>query len=172
MAIQELFNDVGTRVESARKHSREAFAAYVDTQKKALDVLSGNARTLAKTEIGAAKEVYAAAKASFDKARVDGIRQVADQPRAYLPAGRQTLVSTYRETLDLLAKTGDELSTVVGKGYRNVRDKLTGRKPAARKTAAKRKTATGTRKGATRKAAARKTGTARKTGNGTGASTS
>lgn len=166
MAIQELFNDVKGRVDNARKQSREAFKAYIDTQKKALDVVSGNARTLAKTEIGAAKDVYAAAKASFDKARRDGVRQVAGQPRAYLPAGRETLAAAYRETLDLLVKTGNELSTVFNKGYRSVRDKLTGKKPAARKTAAKR--ATPARKTTTRKkkaVATRKTAAAGKAAN-------
>lgn len=165
MAIQELFDDVKGRVDTARKQSREAFKAYLDTQKKALDVVSSSAQTLAKTEIGAAKDVYAAAKASFDKARQDGIRQVAGRPRAYLPASRETLTAAYRETLDLLVKTGNELSTVFNKGYRSVRDKLAGKKPAARKTAAKRSTAA-RKKTTTRKKAAgtRKTATA---GNGT-----
>lgn len=166
MAIQELFDDAKGRVDTARKQSREAFKAYLDTQKKALDVVSSSAQTLAKTEIGAAKDIYAAAKASFDKARKDGVRQVAGQPRAYLPASRETLTAAYRETLDLLVMTGNELSTVFNKGYRSVRDKLTGKKPAARKTAAKRSTAA--RKTTTRKktTGTRKTATTGKAANG------
>lgn len=148
MAIQDIFDDVKGRVGTARKQSREAFKAYVDTQRKALDVLSGNARSLARTEIDAARDVYAAAKAGFDQARRDGVREVASKPRAYLPASRETLVSAYERTFDLLTRTGNELSEVVDKGYRKVRDKLTGKKPAARKTPAKRKTATAKRKSA------------------------
>lgn len=141
MNIQEIFDDVKERVETARKQSRDAFKAYVDTQRKALDVVSDGARSLARTEIDAAKDVYAAARSSFDQARRDGVRQVASKPRDYLPASRETLVSAYEDTLDLLAKTGDELSKVVNRGYRNVRNKLTGKKPAARKVPAKRGTA-------------------------------
>lgn len=166
MGIQDIVSNVKTRVENARKQSREAFKAYVDTQKKAFDVVSNNAQTLAKTEINAAKDVYAAAKSSFDKARQDGVRQVASKPQNYLPSSRETVVSAYKETLDLLVKTGNELSSVVNKGYQNVRNKLAGRKPAARKTAAKRKTAsTGSRKTAAtrKKTATRKSSTASKT---------
>ncbi|MES1943148.1 hypothetical protein PC39_03457 [Salinisphaera sp. PC39] len=171
MAIQNIFNTVKGRVETARKQSREAFKAYMDTQKKALDVVSANAQSLAKTEIGAAKDVYAAAKASFEKARQDGVRQVASKPQDYVPASRDTVVSAYKETLDLLVKTGNELSTVVNKGYKSVRDKLTGKKPAARKTAAKRKSTTTTRKTTARKSTARKSAATRKSGNGTAATT-
>lgn len=170
MAIQNLFNDVKGRVDTARKQSREAFKVYVDTQKKALDVVSSNAQSLAKTELNAAKDVYAAARASFEQARKDGVRQVASKPQAYLPSGRDTLISAYKETLDLLVKTSNELTNVFNKGYQGVLDKLTGRKPAARKTAAKRKSASTT----TRKTGARKSSTtrARKSGNGAVSSTS
>lgn len=142
MTIQELFDDAKDRVETARKRSRAAFKVYVDTQKKAFDLVFGNAQKLAKTEIGAAKEVYTSAKSS-------------------LTAGRETLVSAYRDTLDLLVKTGDDLSTIFGKGYRGVSDKLAGRKPAVRKTPSKR-TNTAARTTTTRKksTAVHKTGTA------------
>jgi hypothetical protein len=165
MVIQELFDDVTGGVETARKQSREAFKAYIDTQKKAFNVVSSSAQALARTEIDAAGDLYAAAKASFDKARKDGGRLVAGKPRAYLPASRDTLVSAYRETLDLLVKTGNELSTVFNQGYRSVRDKLAGKQPAARKIAAKR--ATAARKTPARKQTdARKTAMAAKSGNG------
>lgn len=165
MTIQSFLDDVRGRVDTARKQSRAAFKAYVDTQRKALDVVSNNAQSLARTEIDAAKDIYAAAKASFEQARKDGVRQVASKPQAYLPASRETLVSAYKQTIELLAKTGNDLSKVVNKGYRNVRDKLTGKKPAARKAAPKRKTASKRKSAAkprTRKTGARKTAAARK----------
>jgi len=145
MAIQDLFNDVKTRVDSARKQTQDALKAYRDASKKAVNVVTDNARDLAKTETEAAKDIYAAAKASFDKARKDGVRQVASKPTEYVPASRERIVSAYKETIDLLVKTGNELSDVVSKGYKSVLDKLNGgkkpaKKPAARKTAAKRST--------------------------------
>lgn len=136
-----------------------AFKTCIEVQKKAVGVVSSSTQSLVATEASAAKDVFAAARASFDKARADGARQVARKPQAYLPEGRERLISAYKDTIALLIKTGQELSQVVGNGYKSVLDSFNGKKgaksaakPAARKTASKRTTARKTT--ANRKAAA------------------
>lgn len=172
MAIQDIIKDVRTRVETASKPYQDAFFATIEVNKKAFDVVNKNVRSLANTEVGAAKNLFAAAQASFDKARKDGVREVANKPANYLPEGRDQLVAAYKQTIDLLVKTGNELTDVVSKGYKTVVGKLNGKKPAAKKAAPKKAPA---KKAAAKKPAARKTTakrkstTASKASNGTAA---
>lgn len=162
MKIQEIVSDVRTRVESAGKQYQDAFKAYVDAQKKAFGIVSKNGQTLANTEIGAAKNVFAAAKASFDKARTDGVRKVANNPQAYVPNGRDQIISAYKDTIDLLVKTGNELTEVVNSGYQSVRAKLSGTSKRAKASTAKRSTgAKSTRSSTARKTSSAKSGAAK-----------
>lgn len=182
MKIQEIVSDVRSRVETAGKNYQGAFKAYMDAQRKAFGVVVNNGQTLANTEIGAAKNVFAAARASFDKARGDGMRKVANNPQAYVPNGRDQIVSAYKDTIDLLVRTGNELTDVVSTGYKSVLGRLSG-KPApkkkaagtSRKTTAKRSgtssassskstTSTGTAKQAGSTSGSRKTAATRKSG--------
>lgn len=145
MKIQEIVSDVRTRVGTAGKQYQNAFMAYVDAQRKAVGVVTKNGQTLANTEIGAAKNIFAAAKSSFDKARTDGVRKIANNPQAYVPNGRDQIVSAYKDTIDLLVKTGNELTNVVSNGYKSVLGKLSGETPkktTKRKTTAKAKSTT------------------------------
>lgn len=153
MAIQDVLNDVKSRVETASKRYQGIFNTYVDVNRKAFNVVTSKAQSLANTEIGAAKNIYAAARASFDQARKDGLRQVASKPADYVPSGRDQVVSAYKQTIDLLVKTGNELTDIYSKGYKSILDDVVGKKakPAAKKA-----------KSTTRKAPARKT-TAKRT---------
>lgn len=132
MKIQSVVHDVRQRIETAGRHYQGAFKAYVDAQRKALTVVSRNGQSLANTEIGAAKNIYASARASFERARADGVRQLASQPTSYLPSSRPQLIEAYKTTMDLLVKTGNELNDVVWSGYRNVWGQLRGQ-PALEK---------------------------------------
>jgi hypothetical protein len=172
MKIQSVVSDVRQRLETAARPYQGAFKAYVDAQRKALTVVTRSSQSLANTEIGAAKNIFASARASFDRARNDGLLQLASKPRSYLPRSRPQLIEAYKVTIDLLMKTGNELNDVVSNGYRSVRGELAGQ-PAlenstneatesdgpARKTAARRKTATAS---TAAKATVKKSTTARK----------
>lgn len=166
MKIQEVVSDVRGRVEGTGRQYQDAFMAYVDVQKKMLNVVTRNGQTLAGTEIGAAKNVFAAARASFDKARKDGVRKVASEPQAYVPNGRDQIVSAYKDTIDLLLKTGSELTDIAFDGYRSVLGKLNGKparkKAPARKTTAKRASTKTGASTSSAKPAARKTTAKRK----------
>jgi|GEM_PF-595214 len=163
MNIQNIVSDVRSRVETAGRNYQDAFKAYVDAQRKAVGVVTKNGQTLANTEIGAAKNVFAAARASFDKARNDGVRKVARNPQTYVPNGRDQIVSAYKDTIDLLVRTGTELTDVVSNGYKSVLDKL-GNVPAKSKKTARSasKAKTATKKAPAQTAAKRKTASTRK----------
>ncbi|WP_353180178.1 hypothetical protein [Salinisphaera sp. T5B8] len=137
MKIQEIVSDVRNRVGTVGRNYQDAFKAYFDAQRKAVGVVTKNGQTLANTEIGAAKNIFAAARSSFDKARTDGVRKVANNPQAYVPNGRDQIVSAYKDTIDLLVQTTNELTSVVTSGYKTVIAKLSGETP--KKTATTRK---------------------------------
>jgi len=165
MKIQEIVSDVRSRVGTAGKHYQDAFKAYFDAQRKAVGVVTKNGQTLANTEIGAAKNLFAAAKSSFDKARTDGVRKVANNPQAYVPNGRDQIVSAYKDTIDLLVQTGNELSSVVTSGYKSVIGKLSGetqKKAGTRKTTTRKTSSAGSRKASTAKSASTKTTAAKR----------
>ncbi len=165
MKIQEIVSDVRSRVGTAGKHYQDAFKAYFDAQRKAVGVVTKNGQTLANTEIGAAKNLFAAAKSSFDKARTDGVRKVANNPQAYVPNGRDQIVSAYKDTIDLLVQTGNELSNVVTSGYKSVIGKLSGetqKKAGTRKTTTRKTSSAGSRKASTAKRASTKTTAAKR----------
>lgn len=174
MKIQEIVSDVRSRVETAGKQYQGAFKAYIDTQRKAVGIVTKNSQTLANTEIGAAKNVFAAAKASFDKARNDGVRKVARNPQTYVPNGRDQIVSAYKDTIDLLVRTGNELTVVVSTGYKSVLDVLAGtptkkdaKTTTTRKKSAPAKSASSTTAKKSTTAAKRKTASTRKSTTGT-----
>ena len=165
MKIQEIVSDVRSRVGTAGKHYQDAFKAYFDAQRKAVGVVTKNGQTMANTEIGAAKNLFAAAKSSFDKARTDGVRKVANNPQAYVPNGRDQIVSAYKDTIDLLVQTGNELSNVVTSGYKSVIGKLSGetqKKAGTRKTTTRKTSSAGSRKASTAKRASTKTTAAKR----------
>lgn len=173
MKIQGIVSDVRQQIEVAGRNYQGAFKAYIDAQRKALAVVTSGGTSLANTEIGAAKNIFSSARASFERARKDGVRKLASEPKSYAPKSRAQLISAYKSTIDQLVKTGSELNDVVTTGYRNVLGQLTGatekqvekstEKPveksvapeaSGRKTASRRKTAA---KPATSKTTAGKT---------------
>lgn len=126
MKIQGIVSDVRQQVVVAGRNYQGAFKAYVEAQRRALAVVTSGGSSLANTEIGAAKNIFSSARASFEQARKDGLRQLASEPKNYVPKGRAQLISAYKTTIDQLVKTSTELNEVVSTGYRNVIGQLTG----------------------------------------------
>lgn len=154
MNIQEVVNDTRGRAETVGKQYREALAAYVDMHRKAFSVVTRGSQTLASTEIDAAGNVFAAARANFDQARKDGARKVANEPKTYVPfETTDEIVCAYKDTVDLMAETGNELTAIVSDGYKTILDShkailntLTGNPEAATQAPARKQSA-GTGKG-------------------------
>lgn len=158
--FQQILNNVQTRVAAARKPYQDAFRSYVGVQREAWSVVFSGSRSLARTELGAARDLFAAARANFDAARRDGVRRVATKPQAYVPG--EQVISAYRDAIKQILKTGSDLTDVFAQGYKDVLGKLNGAaaKPAAKKAQSKKaqsKTSTGANSAQAKRPAQRKT---------------
>ncbi|HET7315598.1 hypothetical protein [Salinisphaera sp.] len=148
MIIQDIASNLYQRVERAERTYRGVRQIWRDTQRDAVAIVSHNSRSVANTEIGAAKNIYTSAQAAFRRAKRDGPRKVAQRPTRYVPAGRKQTIAAYRATLKLLGRTRTELTEVASGGYRQMTAQLSGATEAADTAAAK--------SGARRNASARK----------------
>ncbi|AWN16307.1 hypothetical protein [Salinisphaera sp. LB1] len=126
MIIQDIASNLHQRVEWAGQAYRGVRRAWRDTQREAMAVVTHNSRSVANTEIGAAKNIYTSAQAAFRRARRDGLRKVAQRPGRYVPAGRKQMVAAYRATLKLLDRTRSELTEVASGGYQQITAQLAG----------------------------------------------
>ncbi|MGN8160668.1 hypothetical protein ACS8YF_18615 [Salinisphaera sp. SWV1] len=126
MIIQDIASNLHQRVERAGQAYRGVRRAWRDTQREAMAVVTHNSRSVANTEIGAAKNIYTSAQAAFRRARRDGLRKVAQRPGRYVPAGRKQMVAAYRATLKLLGRTRSELTEIASGGYQQITAQLAG----------------------------------------------
>ena len=163
MEIQSVINDVKGKAESYAGQAQNVFKHGVDTVKAANDIVVKNVQKLAEAESATAKDLYSVTVESFNKARTDGVKAVTSNPEAYVPAGRDHIVSAYETGVTTFTKTRDELSKVFTKGFDHIQVEL-GVKPAPKKKAAPKKT-TSAANGATKSATstARKSTTAKRT---------
>lgn len=113
-------------VETTGQRYWNVWRTWRDTQREAFAIVARNGRSVANTEIGAAKNIVTSARAALDRARKDGWAEVAREPMNYVPAGRKQVRSAYRTTLDLFGKTRSELTEVAGDGYRQLRSAWSG----------------------------------------------
>lgn len=154
MTVQTIVSDVKGRVEPLVAKGQEVVTVSVDTLLKANDVVVDGVTTVVKTQVEAGKDLFAAAQASFEKAKSAGIKAVVASPIEYLPDGRERVVSAYNDTVTVVTKTGEEVVKIVKEGYETVTATLTGAPVAAKAAPAK--------KPAQRKAPAAKKRTAKK----------
>lgn len=126
MIIQDIASNLYQRVERAGQTYHGVRQVWIDTQREAVSIVTHNSRSVANTEIGAAKNIYTSAQAAFRRAKRDGLRKVAQQPTRYIPAGRRQMVAAYRATLKLLDRTRSELTEVASGGYRQINAHLGG----------------------------------------------
>lgn len=160
MALQNIVDDVKTRVETLgqeaqnryhklSKQAQDVVKTSTDTAKKAGDLVSKNAKKVAQTNQGAARQVLESTRVSITKAREAGIKEVAAKPVEFLPQGKDPVVKAYQDTVTTLGKTRTDLSKLLKKSADQIRVTLQG-KPVAKKAApAKRKVATTARKATT-----------------------
>ena len=119
MQVQEIIEKAKTRVESLRKEAEtrvekvrgeaksrfelvsgraeNAIKVSTDTLKKAGDLVSTTAKTVAKTNQDAAEDLYGQAKTSVTKAREAGFKAVSEKPADFLPQGRTVVVKAFEE---------------------------------------------------------------------------
>jgi hypothetical protein len=108
MNFQTVVNDLKTRMDALTAQGQEVVKVLPDTLKQANDIVLQSFESLVKSEGSGAKELFASARASFEKARMDGLMAVVSSPVEYLPP-RDKLVDVFNETFEIFSKTGDEL---------------------------------------------------------------
>ncbi|MGH8517008.1 MAG: phasin family protein [Panacagrimonas sp.] len=119
-------NDVKGAVEPFVAKGQDVVTVSLETFKQANTVVVEGVQELFKTNVDAGKDLFAAAQTSFEKARTDGLKAVASKPIEYIPDGREVVVAAYKDSFSIVSKTGEELFSVVKKGYEDVAAKLTG----------------------------------------------
>lgn len=125
MNVESIVNDVKGKVEPYVARSQDVVTLSVETVKQANTIVVDGVQELFKTNVSAGKSLFEAAQTSFEKARTDGVKQFAAKPVEYLPS-RDLVVGAYKDAYAIVSKTGEELVTVVRKGYEDVYAKFTG----------------------------------------------
>lgn len=151
MNVETIVNDVKGRVEPIVAKGQDLVFTGFETLKSVNSIVLDGVSSLVQTHVQAGKDLFAVAQTSFEKARVDGFKAVAADPIAYLPEGKDRVISAYNDTVTVVSKTSDKVLKTVKTGYTSISAKLGGApvrkaKPAARKTT--RKTATKAKKAA------------------------
>lgn len=138
MNFETVVNEVKDGLDLVSSRAQGAAEASFVTLKKANTVVVGGVTGLVKTHTEAGKTLLDAGVASFEKAKTDGLMAVVANPIVYLPAGKDTIVEAFTDTVDTLTKTGEKLVKVIVAGYETVANEIAGIKPV--KKTAKKKT--------------------------------
>lgn len=126
MGVETIVNDVKGAVQPYVVKGQDVVTLSFETIKQANIVVVEGVQELYKTNFDAGKDLFAAAQSSFEKARTDGLKAVATKPVEYIPDGRDVVVAAYKDSFSIVTKTGEELLSVVKKGYEDVAAKLSG----------------------------------------------
>jgi hypothetical protein len=139
MNVETIVSDVKGRVEPIVAQGKEVVAkgqevvqTGFETLKSANSIVVEGVQTLVKTNVEAGKDLFAAAQTSFEKAKADGIKTVAANPIAYLPEGKERVISAYNDTVTLVTKTGDELVKTFKQGFDSINATITGEQVVAK----------------------------------------
>jgi hypothetical protein len=126
MNVETIVSDVKGKVEPIVAKGQDVVQAGFETLKSANGIVVEGVQTLVKTNVEAGKDLFAAAQTSFEKAKADGIKTVAANPVAYLPEGKERVISAYNDTVTLVTKTGDELVKTFKQGFDSINAVITG----------------------------------------------
>lgn len=126
MNVETIVNDVKGAVEPYVAKGQDVVTLSFETLKQSSSIVVEGVQDLVKTNVDASKSLFNAAQSSFEKVRADGIKAVVAKPIEYLPEGKEVIVSAYKDSLTIVTKAGEELVSVVKKGYDDVSAKLMG----------------------------------------------
>ncbi|MEK6807010.1 MAG: hypothetical protein AABY95_10235 [Pseudomonadota bacterium] len=133
MNFETVVEEVKGGFELVSSRAQGAAEASFKTLVKANDVVVGGVQGLVKTHTEAGKALLDAGLSSFDKAKTDGLMAVVANPIVYLPAGKDTLVDAFSDTVDTFTKTGEKLVKVIVTGYETIANEIAGIKPVKKK---------------------------------------
>lgn len=161
MNFDTIIKDVQTQVEPILEKGQElleqgqdAVLSGFETLKTANGIVVTGVQNLVKTQVEAGKDLFALAQTSFEKAKTDGFKAVAADPIAYLPEGKDRVISAYNDSLTLVTKTGDKLAKTFKNGYESFVAELNGETVTPKKATRTAKKAAGTAKKAAKSVAA------------------
>lgn len=126
MNVETIVNDVKGAVEPYVAKGQDVVTLSFETLKQSSSIVVEGVQDLVKTNVDASKNLFSAAQSSFEKVRADGIKAVVTKPIEYLPEGKDVIVAAYKDSLTIVTKAGEELASVVKKGFDDVSAKLTG----------------------------------------------
>ncbi len=140
MNVENLVNDVKARADVVVARGQEVVEVSVETLKAGTAIVVEGVQELVETNVTVGKELIELAQASFEKAKTDGIKAVAANPIAYLPEGKDQVVSAYTDSLSVVTKASGDLAKTFKQGFGSISAKIQGQAPVvakARKSAKK-----------------------------------
>ncbi len=159
MNFETVVQDVKDRLDTVGTQAQDVAKRGVETLKTTGEIVVTSVQGLVKTNASYAKTLADAGKASFEKASKDGLVAVVKHPAEYLPAGRETLVGAFNDTVEQLGKTSEQLVKTLKAGVEDITVVINGKSSPA-KRAAKTVKSTAKRAQTTAKAAKKKATTA------------
>ena len=145
MNVESIVNDVKGRVEPIVARGQDVVFSGFEVLKSANGIVVDGFTGVYKANYEAGKTLFGAAQTSFEKVKTDGIKAVASNPVAYLPEGKDTVVSAFNTSVDVFVKTGDDLVETMKQGVETLSAKMKGEPVIVAKA---KKTATSARKSA------------------------
>lgn len=153
MNVEQIVKEVQGRVEPIIEQGQELIGqgqevvqSGFETLKAANGIVVEGVQALVKTNVDAGKDLIALAQTSFEKAKTDGLKAVAADPVAYLPEGKDRVVSAYNDNVALVTKTGDKLVKTFKDGYEAISAKIAGEPAVVKKARTTAKKAASTAK--------------------------
>ncbi len=126
MKVETIVKDVKGAVEPYMIKGQDMVTVSVETVKQANTIVVDSVQTLFKNNVNAGKDLISVAQSSFEKAKAAGVKEVASKPVEYLPEGKDLIVDAYKDSYSIVTKAGEQLVTVVRKGFEDVSAKLSG----------------------------------------------
>ena len=126
MNVESIVNDVKGRVEPIVTRGQDVVYSGFEVLKSANGIVADGFSGVYKANYEAGKTLFGAAQTSFQKVKTDGIKAVASNPGAYVPEGKDTVVSAFNTSVDVVVKTGDDLVKTMKQGVETLSAKIKG----------------------------------------------
>lgn len=133
MNVETLVSDVKARADVVVARGQEVVEVGVETLKAGTVIVVEGVQELVETNVSVGKELIELAQASIEKAKIDGLKAVAADPVAYLPEGKDQLVSAYTDSLAVVTKAGGDLAKTFKQGFETISAKIQGQTPVVAK---------------------------------------
>lgn len=133
MSVETIVNDVKARADVVVSRGQEVVEVSLETLKAVNAIVVEGVQNLVETNVAVGKELVGLVQGSLEKAKVDGIKAVAANPVAYLPEGKDSVVSAYTDSLAVVTKAGDQLAKTFKQGFDTISAKIQGEAPVVAK---------------------------------------